>query len=159
MKLQRLWTVSVATIAILAFSAAANATEIESPVNVRSGPGTGWPVVATIPAGADLQVLGCYSGWHWRWCQVQVGAVRGYVHQAALGVTAGRVDVAPVVTTDAANLHAFPRIFSAVIGTIPAGDTVNVLHCRNGLGYGWCKVAYGGKIGYVRGGLLARATY
>jgi uncharacterized protein YraI len=69
------------------------------------------------------------------------------------------VDVAGVATKDATALNAPPRIFSRVIGTIPAGDTVNVLHCRSGLGSGWCKVAYGGGVGYVRGGLLARNVY
>jgi uncharacterized protein YraI len=157
--LQKFWAGSAAALTILALSAAANAAEIASPVNVRSGPGGKWPVVAVLPAGTDLQVLTCGSGSHYHWCQVAAGDVRGWVHSAALGVVDGQVNVAGVVTTDAANMHAAPRIFSAVIATIPAGDTVDVLHCRSGLGYGWCKVAYGGAVGYVRGGLLTRNTY
>ena len=159
MKKRTLLAVGAATFAALVLSAAANATEVASPVNVRSGPGTGWPVIATIPAGTDVQVLICPSGWRWRWCQVQAGDVRGYVHQAALGVGGGHVDVAGVVTRDATALHTAPRVFSRVVATIPAGDAVNVLRCRSGLGSGWCKVAYGGAVGYVRGGLLARNVY
>ncbi len=159
MKNTTFWIASAATFAVLALSAGANAGEVASPVNVRSGPGTGWPVVATIPAGTDLQVLSCTTGWRWRWCQVQAGDVKGYVHQSALGMGGGHVDVADVVTTDATALHRAPRIFSRVIATIPAGASVNVLHCRSGLGSGWCKVSAGGAVGYVRGGLLSRNTY
>ena len=159
MKNRIIWAASAATVAALALSAAAVAGEVSSPVNVRSGPGTGWPVVATIPAGTDLQVLSCATGWRWRWCKVQAGGVRGYVHQAALGMSGGHVDVAGVVTTDATALHRSPRIFSRVTTTIPAGATVNVLHCGKRIGSGWCKVAFGGAVGYVRGGLLARNVY
>ncbi|MFY9657493.1 MAG: SH3 domain-containing protein [Methylocystis sp.] len=155
----KLWAVGAATLASLALSAAANAGEIASPVNVRSGPGTNRPVVATIPAGTDVQVLTCASGWHWRWCKVQAGDVKGYVHQAALAQSGGHVDVAEVVTTDATALHKSPRIFSHVLATIPAGAQVNVLHCASGLGSGWCHVGYGGAVGYVRGGLIERNTY
>src|SRR3954471_8811608 len=34
-------------------------------VNMRSGPGTGYSVITTIPAGAPLEIYGCSS-----WCQV-----------------------------------------------------------------------------------------
>jgi len=159
MKKGTFWAASVAALGGLALSAAANAAEVASPVNVRSGPGTNWPVVATIPAGTNVQILSCATGWRWRWCQVQAGDVKGYVHQAVLGVSRGHVDVAGVVTTDATALHRTPRIISRVIATIPAGATVNVLHCGSRLGSGWCKVAYGGAVGFVRGGLLARNVY
>jgi uncharacterized protein YraI len=159
MKNWTIWAASAATVAALALCAAAVAGEVSSPVNVRSGPGTNWPVVATIPAGADLQVLSCSAGWRWRWCQVQAGDVKGYVNQSALGMSRGHVDVAGVVTRDATALHRSPRIFSRVITTIPAGATVNVLHCGSRIGSGWCKVAVGGLVGYVRGGLLSRNTY
>ena len=74
-------------------------------------------------------------------------------------VSGGHVDVAGVVTTGATALHRAPRLFSRAIATIPAGDTVDVLHCGSRLGSGWRKVAYGGAVGYVRGGLLARNVY
>jgi uncharacterized protein YraI len=66
------------------------------------------------------------------------------------------VVVAPVVTTDATNMRAGPSLFSPVEEIIPGGATVDVLHCKQGLGRGWCKIAYEDKTGYVRGGLLAR---
>ncbi|ARN81918.1 SH3 domain-containing protein [Methylocystis bryophila] len=148
-----------ATLAALALSCGANAAEYASPINVRSGPGGKWPVVATIPAGVDVQVLTCAAGWKWRWCQVQAGDVKGWVKEVGLGRTGGHADVAGVVTQDATALHKAPRLFSHVIATIPAGASVDVVHCASGLGSGWCKVGYGGAVGYVRGGLLARNTF
>jgi uncharacterized protein YraI len=62
MKLQRLCFASVATFAIFAFSHAAIAAKLTSPLNVRSGPGATWPVIATVPAGADVEVQSCESG-------------------------------------------------------------------------------------------------
>jgi uncharacterized protein YraI len=43
-------------------------------VNMRSGPGTQYPVITTIPAGAPLEVFGCQS-----WCQVGYAGTQGYV--------------------------------------------------------------------------------
>ncbi len=159
MKLRTLGLASATVLMALALAVAANATEFASPVSVRSGPGAKWPVVATIPAGVDVQVLTCATGWKWRYCQVQAGDVKGWVKEVALARSGGQVDVAGVVTNDATALHKSPRIFSRVITTIPAGGEVNVLHCPNGLGSGWCKVAYGGAVGFVRGGLLTRNNY
>jgi len=159
MRMDKIRALGATAVLALSFSLAANATEFASPVSVRSGPGAKWPVVATIPAGVDVQVLSCATGWRWRYCQVQAGDVKGWVKEVALGRSGGQVDVAGVVTNDATDLHKSARIFSRVITTIPAGAPVSVLHCTSGLGSGWCKVAYGGAVGFVRGGLLARNTY
>lgn len=43
-------------------------------VNMRSGPGTGYSVITTIPAGAPLEIYGCSS-----WCQVGYAGTQGYV--------------------------------------------------------------------------------
>jgi len=159
MRMNKYGALAATAVLALTLSFGANATEVASPVNVRSGPGAKWPVVASIPAGADVQVLTCTTGWKWRYCQVQAGDVKGWVKEVALARNGGQVNVAGVVTTDATDLHKSAGIFSRVITTIPAGGEVNVLHCPNGLGSGWCKVAYGGAVGFVRGGLLTRNNY
>jgi len=43
-------------------------------VNMRTGPGTGYSVITTIPAGAPLEIYGCSS-----WCQVGYAGTQGYV--------------------------------------------------------------------------------
>lgn len=43
-------------------------------VNMRTGPGTQYGVITTIPAGAPVEVFGCQS-----WCQVAYAGSEGYV--------------------------------------------------------------------------------
>lgn len=43
-------------------------------VNMRTGPGTGNPVITTIPAGSEVEVFGCP-----RWCQVAYRGLEGWV--------------------------------------------------------------------------------
>jgi uncharacterized protein YraI len=42
-------------------------------VNMRTGPGTAYPVITTIPAGAEVEVLGCPT-----WCQVVYAGREGW---------------------------------------------------------------------------------
>jgi uncharacterized protein YraI len=42
-------------------------------VHMRSGPGTQYPVITTIPAGAPVDVMGCQS-----WCHVAFDGREGY---------------------------------------------------------------------------------
>src|SRR6185312_3000113 len=58
-------------------------------VNMRAGPGTGYAVITTIPAGAPIEVIGCSS-----WCQVAFGGTEGfasanYVSGARVGTSYG----------------------------------------------------------------------
>lgn len=54
---------------------------VNTNVNLRQGPGTNFPVVLTIPAGAPVRVSGC-SG---QWCQVTFQGQSGYVIATSLG--------------------------------------------------------------------------
>jgi uncharacterized protein YraI len=46
-------------------------------VNMRAGPDTGYPLVATLPAGTPVSVQGCTTGWEW--CDVIAYDNRGWV--------------------------------------------------------------------------------
>lgn len=48
-----------------------------SGVNLRSGPGTAFPVVATLPKNAVLNVRGCLRDFSW--CEVRNNRARGWV--------------------------------------------------------------------------------
>ena len=50
-------------------------------VNLRQGPGTNFPIIITIPAGAPVAVSGCDSGW----CQVTFQGRSGYIVATSLG--------------------------------------------------------------------------
>ena len=72
---------------VLAGGAAANAAVVQSDLNLRGGPGTGYGVVAVMPAGAQVEVLGCTGAW----CRVAYGSVEGYASSSYLGGGGGAV--------------------------------------------------------------------
>jgi uncharacterized protein YraI len=55
--------------------------------NLRAGPDAGYPRVATVPAGARLQIFGCVDGWYW--CDVQWGPERGWISSALIAAEFG----------------------------------------------------------------------
>lgn len=80
--------------ALASGAAAATAAVATGTVNLRAGPGTGYPVVTVIPAGAAIATHGCLSGYSW--CDVGFGGTRGWVSSNYIQVVyAG----APVVLT------------------------------------------------------------
>ena len=46
-------------------------------VNLRAGPDPGYPLITTIPAGTDVSVQGCTTGWEW--CDVIAYGNRGWI--------------------------------------------------------------------------------
>lgn len=54
---------------------------VNTNVNLRQGPGTNYPVVTTIPAGAPVAVAGCNGAW----CQVSFQGQGGYIIATSLG--------------------------------------------------------------------------
>ncbi len=149
-----------ASAAVLAGTAGeASAHSMVSPATVRSGPGIQWPTIARIPAGADVNVSGCYSGWQGGWCAVQWKKVKGYVQVGALAPSgANDVIVAPIVTIDHVNLRKGPGTNWASLAVIPSGTQVDVAYCSQGWLYGWCKVRYEGQTGFVNGLVLQRQS-
>lgn len=77
-----------------AFAASATAT---TQVNVRSGPGTTYGVVDTLPAGETVNVLGCGS----TWCEISMGADgTGFVAESYLDHRGGRQVRETVIVDD-----------------------------------------------------------
>jgi uncharacterized protein YraI len=76
-----------------ALAAAAPAT-VQKTANVRSGPGTNFPVVASLRSGSVVDVGGCGGSW----CRIESAAASGYMARSllALGGTPPAVAVAPV---------------------------------------------------------------
>ncbi len=133
------------------------ASAVTSPATVRTGPGSRWPVIAEIPAGADVEVLSCGQGWKRAWCRVQYGATTGFVKAGTLAPSGSSdVVIAPVVTTDLANLRRGPGPKWAAIGVIPPSAEVNLLYCSHAWHGDRCKVSNEGMTGFVHGSLLQR---
>lgn len=72
--------IGLAVIAALPAAAPAAAQSqgwVTTNVNLRSGPGTAYPPVLVVPAGAPVAVFGCIEGYSW--CDVGYGEARGFV--------------------------------------------------------------------------------
>lgn len=77
---------------LVAGASAANAAVVSGDLNLRSGPGTGYRVIDTMPAGSYVDVLGCTGSW----CEVQFGGMTGYASASYLGGGASAYAAAPV---------------------------------------------------------------
>ncbi len=71
--------IAAAVIAI-GLPAAANAATALVDVNLRTGPGIGYGKITAIPAGAWMDVYGCYD-----WCEVNYRGWRGFVSARFVG--------------------------------------------------------------------------
>jgi len=77
----------------LAAVTAADAAVVTGDLNLRSGPGTGYRVIDTMPAGSYVDILGCTGSW----CEVAFGGVTGYASASYLGRGAQAYAAAPPV--------------------------------------------------------------
>ena len=66
-----------ATAALAPTVAAAAQAFATATVNERAGPGTEYPVISVIPAGAPVTIYGCLNDWDW--CDVDYYGYRGWV--------------------------------------------------------------------------------
>jgi uncharacterized protein YraI len=74
---------SAASVLLLSAGAAAAApATVESAINMRSGPGTQYKVLATIPGGATVDVAGCTGSW----CQVNFNGEAGFANRSYLAI-------------------------------------------------------------------------
>ncbi len=62
------------TVAANAFTSAS--AYVTTGLNLRAGPGTGYPVITAMSAGDPVQVYGCTSGYGW--CDISWGGNRGW---------------------------------------------------------------------------------
>lgn len=81
---------SLAALMLAATAASAAPGVATGNVNLRTGPGSGYARIATIPAGARVEVLRCAG-----WCEVVFAGRRGwasaaYISRGYRGVPAGR---------------------------------------------------------------------
>ncbi len=152
---------AIAVACCLAFSAFAPAQAQQTLaaatawLNMRTGPGTGYPVILSIPAGAQVAVYQCTS--NQTWCEVGYSGRTGwssarYLNFAGCGAVSGDPQPPPVIgqvqarTTATLNMRSGPSTAYPTIRAIPAGATVVVNRCTEG--YSWCEVTYAGATGW-----------
>jgi uncharacterized protein YraI len=113
-------------------------------------------VIGVIEADTEMNVQNCGQGWERAWCQVQFGDKIGFVVASSLAPFGNTVIVAPLVTTDLANVRSRPGTKWAIIGTIPPATQVNISSYSKGWGTSWCRMHFEGKTGYINRLFLER---
>jgi uncharacterized protein YraI len=71
----KLGTIVTAAGVLLASAGIASAATVTNDLNIRSGPGTGYRVIGTLPAGTEVALLSCTGSW----CRVNSSEGTGYV--------------------------------------------------------------------------------
>lgn len=69
----------IACLAVVGFSTPAQAESgfVSAGVNLRSGPGVNYPIVATVNSGQFLEINGCVT--EWNWCEVSWRGFSGWI--------------------------------------------------------------------------------
>lgn len=106
-------------------------------LNLRSGPGTSYSILAVIPKGTKVNVISV-SG---NWAKVTYSGKQGYASISYLTKVATNI----MVTTANLNMRTGPATSYSIIRVIPNGAQVTVLSTSSG----WAKVTYGGSTGYA----------
>ncbi len=94
-------TTIVAGVAGFLFVTGANAqtSVTTTALNLRTGPATAYPIIATVPARQAVTVFGCTAGPGW--CDIRWAGYRGWLAAAYLGPVAAY----PVVVYDPVGYH------------------------------------------------------
>lgn len=128
-------------------------------LNLRAGPDGGAAILAVLPAGATVQRIGPAQG---QWVPVRAGGVDGWVDgdylstaaappTPAAGLAGGQI---AQVTTDGLNVRGGPDPRSPVVGSLPAGASVDLLSASPD-GSWWRVGISPGQAGYVSAAFLS----
>jgi peptidoglycan/xylan/chitin deacetylase (PgdA/CDA1 family) len=107
-------------------------------LNLRTGPGTAYPVITVIPKGAEVSI-DSYSD---NWAHVTYGSFVGYASNTYLASPSGGT---AMVTTANLNFRTGPGTGYSIIMVIPKGAQVMV----DSTSGGWAHASYSGKTGYL----------
>lgn len=136
---------SVGAVVGVANAVAAGQFTTTGNVNMRSGPGTSYQILAVVPLGATVTASGSTSG---SWTEVTYNGRTGYVSSSYLRATAAPA-AAPATatasgtktTTTSVNVRSGPGTSFAVVGTAAAGTAVPTTGNTSG---GWTEVVWAG---------------
>ncbi len=123
-------------------------------LNLRSGPGTGYSKVASIPANAELTITGIENGWY----KTSYNGNEGYVSSDYITLSASSsaetTATEPIDTTrtgipntdgSSLNLRSGPGTGYSKVASIPSSAVLTITDEESG----WYKTSYNGKTGYV----------
>lgn len=121
------------------------------PLNVRTGPGTGYGIIGTLPAGQIYVASSSSSGWYKIWYDHRTGWVSGGLVSRISG------ESSVVVNTDGLNVRTGPGTGYGVAGTVSRGMQFYWLQ-YTGLN-GYYKIYWRGGTYYIYGNSVYRKSY
>jgi len=127
-------------------------------VNMRSGPGTTYAVLLTVPLGASVTATGTTSG---GWLQVTYGSRTGYVYSTYVKAASPATSAASPAatgsrtTTGAVNVRSGPGKNYTIIGVAARGTSLQTTGLASGA---WTQVLWGGANRWVATSYLAAAA-
>lgn len=123
--------ISIAILIFTAFPVLADTGTINSSVvNIRSGPGTNYPVAGSAYQGTEVSILQSSNGWY----KIQLGQLSGWLASSLLDVK--QQDIRITVKSELANLRSGPGTNFDKLGQAVKGDTLLLLEVQND----WYKV-------------------
>lgn len=112
-----------------------------SALNVRSGAGTNYSIIKTIPNGTEVEEIAVVGSWS----KVKVGTTTGYVYNKYLSEKAVVSTVKKYVNCSSLNVRKGPGTDYSIIKSIPRDTQVEVISTNGG----WSKIQVGSTVGYV----------
>ena len=144
----RMMTTAVLAAAFIApgIAAADYGMKARTQVNVRSGPGTGYGVIGTVPTGQDYVAFARTGNWYRIYYAGNAGWTLGD-YWSGLPTTSTGVRV----NTSVLNVRSGPSTGSSIRGRAYMGQVYFwTLHLS-----GWYKIFWGGGVGYVADGFVS----
>lgn len=135
----------VVLLAMTAGAVANGGATTTTAVNFRKGPGTGYGIIATLPAGAQVVVSSESGG---GWSKVVYNGTTGYISSDYLKFADELTGSFGTGTINASyvRMRSTPGTDGSILGTYNAGTAMTV----TGVNGGWYQVSYNGVTGYVR---------
>lgn len=118
-----------------------------TPVNLRQGPGTDYPIIAQASSGEHVDIIDVKEQWY----IVIYNGILGYIRADLVDITFfpapedALLNVGDGITTANVNLRTGPSTYCGIISQLPGGETLEV---RGSIG-GWYYVYADGKRGFV----------
>lgn len=118
-----------------------------STLNVRSGPGTNYGIIGTIPYGQTYVSIGTANGWYKIW----YNGSAGYIYGGYASATSGYVAQCTVSTL---NVRTGPGTGYSIVGTMSNGQIYSLISSTS-WSTGWNKIYFGGGAYYSYAGYMS----
>ena len=122
-----------------------------SSLNIRSGAGTNYSIIGSLPSKASVQILETLNGWY----KIKYNNLTGYVSSQYVSVNTSsdtslnspstQNKVGTVTASPSLNIRSGASTNYSIIGSLPSKASVQILETLNG----WYKIKYNNLTGYV----------